>query len=127
MYPLYFGKFYFCFHFVSRYYFISSLIFCSFFLHSMFFSLHMLVFFSRFFFFFFLFRAELMAYGSSQARGQIRGIALAYSTATAMRDPSCICNQHHSSWQRWILTHLERPGIETASSWILVRFISTEP
>ena len=23
----------------------------------------------------------------------------AYTTATAMRDPSCICNLHHSSWQ----------------------------
>ena len=27
----------------------------------------------------------------------------AYATATARRDPSCICNIHHSSWQYWIL------------------------
>ena len=28
---------------------------------------------------------------------------LAYATATAMPDPSLICDQHHSSWQQWIL------------------------
>ena len=27
----------------------------------------------------------------------------AYTTATATRDPSCICNLHHNSWQCWIL------------------------
>ena len=30
----------------------------------------------------------------------------AYTTATAMRDPSCVYNLHHSSWQRWILSPL---------------------
>ena len=43
-------------------------------------------------FFFFLFRATGAAYGSSQARGQIRGAAATYTTATAMLDPSHICN-----------------------------------
>ena len=34
-----------------------------------------------------------MAYGSSQARGQIRAAAaVVYTTAIAMPDPSCICN-----------------------------------
>ena len=28
---------------------------------------------------------------------------LAYATATAMPDPSHICDLHHSSWQSWIL------------------------
>ena len=28
---------------------------------------------------------------------------LAYTTATATRDPSCICDLHHSSWQHHIL------------------------
>ena len=51
---------------------------------------------------------------------------LAYATATAMWDPSCICDLHHNSWQCWIPDPL-RLGIEPASSWILVRFISTEP
>ena len=31
---------------------------------------------------------------------------LAYTTATATRDPSCICNLHHSSWQFWVLNPL---------------------
>ena len=30
----------------------------------------------------------------------------AYPTATATPDPSCICDQHHSSWQCWILNPL---------------------
>ena len=50
---------------------------------------------------------------------------LAY--ATAMWDPSCIGDLHHSSQQCWILTHLARSGIKPESSWILVRFISTAP
>ena len=28
---------------------------------------------------------------------------LAYATATAAPDLSCVCDLHHSSWQRWIL------------------------
>ena len=31
---------------------------------------------------------------------------LAYITGTAMQDPSCICDLHHSSWQHWILDPL---------------------
>ena len=31
---------------------------------------------------------------------------LAYSTATAMQDPSLICDLHHSSWQCQILNLL---------------------
>ena len=37
----------------------------------------------------------------------------AYSTATAMQDPSCVCNLHHSSWQRQILNPLSKPRDET--------------
>ena len=33
---------------------------------------------------------------------------LAYTTATAMQDPSRICDLHHSSLQRWILNPNER-------------------
>ena len=51
----------------------------------------------------------------------------AYTTATATRDPSCVFDLHHSSWQRRSLTHCARPGIEPASSWILVRFVSVAP
>ena len=32
----------------------------------------------------------------------------AYATATAMSDPSHICDLHHSSWQRWILNLLSK-------------------
>ena len=56
-----------------------------------------------FFFVCFLFRATLAAYESSQAKGRFR--AGAASTATAMQDLSLICDLHHSSWQRQILTH----------------------
>ena len=59
-----------------------------------------------------------MAYGSSQARGPIGAVA---------------ANLHHShsnvgstSIPQFIATS-GRPGIEPKSSWILVRFITTEP
>ena len=51
---------------------------------------------------------------------------LAYATATATRDLSCICDLHPSSWQRQILNPL-RPGIEPTTSWFLVGFISAAP
>ena len=48
----------------------------------------------------------------------------AYTTATAMWDPSHVCNLHHSSWQRQILNPLSKAHIEPVSSWILVRFVN---
>ena len=33
-------------------------------------------------------------------------LLLAYTRATALPDPSRICNLHHRSWQRWILNPL---------------------
>ena len=53
-----------------------------------------------FFFFFGSFRAAPVAYGSSQARGQLELQLQAYTTATAMPDPSRVCDLHHSSWCR---------------------------
>ena len=50
----------------------------------------------------------------------------AYTTATATWDLSRICNLHYSSWQCQIL-NWARPGVKAASSWILVRFVTTEP
>ena len=38
---------------------------------------------------------------------------LACTTATAMQDPSPICNLHHSSWQRWILNPLKEARDQT--------------
>ena len=65
-----------------------------------------------------LFRAASIAYRGSQARGRIR--AVAYTAATAARDVSRACGNAGS------LTHGVRPGIGSESSWILVRFVSTE-
>ena len=50
-------------------------------------------------------------------------LLLAYAMATAMLDLSCICDLHHSSWQR----RIPDPGIKHASSWILVRLVSATP
>ena len=49
----------------------------------------------------------------------------AYTTAIVTRDLSHICNVHHSS-NTGYLNHLVRPGIKTASSWMLIRFVSAE-
>ena len=32
----------------------------------------------------------------------------AYATATAMQDPNCVCDLHHSSQKHWILNQLSR-------------------
>ena len=49
---------------------------------------------------------------------------LAYTTATAILDPSLICDLHHSSRQGRILNPLSEVRDHT---WILVRFFSAEP
>ena len=64
------------------------------------------------------FWATPTAYGGFQARGWIR--------ATAMWDPSHIGDLHHSSQECWIPNPLSE-GIQAVSSWMLVRFLSTEP
>ena len=72
-----------------------------------------------FFFFFLLFRAAHVAYRSFQARGRI-GTELqlpAYTTAAATQDPYHVCNLHHSSQQRQILSPTKR---DQRVSWILV-------
>ena len=51
----------------------------------------------------------------------------AYTTATAMRDPSHIYDLHHSSRPRRVLHPLSEARDRTASSWTLVRFVSTAP
>ena len=64
-----------------------------------------------------------MAYGSSKAKVESE---LAYTVATALKEPSHIYNLHHHSQQWWIINPPRSPGIETASSWILVGFITAE-
>ena len=81
-----------------------------------------------YFFSFLLFRATWASYGHSQARGQIVATAAGlHHTATATQDPSHICDLPHSSWQCQIPNLLSKVGIEHVSSWILVRFVTTEP
>ena len=58
------------------------------------------------FFFFSFFRAVLMAYVNSQARGQIGAATAGPATATATWDPSHVCDFHHSSQQLPILNPL---------------------
>ena len=60
----------------------------------------------------FFFRATPKGSGGSLARGRIG------ATAAAL---------HHSHSNARSLTHWRRPGIEPASSWILVRSITSEP
>ena len=48
----------------------------------------------------------------------------AYTTATAMQDPSCICNLHHSSQQRRNLNPLSEARDGTGILWMLVGFIN---
>ena len=76
-----------------------------------------------FYSFFFLFMAVSAAYGSSQARGQIGAELLAYATAPATLDPSCVCDLHCSCGNTGSLTHQARPGIKSTSSgtlcWVL--------
>ena len=47
---------------------------------------------------------------------------LAYTTATATRDPSRVCDLHHSSWQQRILNPLsearDRTHVLMDTSWI---------
>ena len=89
--------------------------------------LFLFCFFVCLFFVFCPFRAAPAAYGGSQATGLIGAVAAGLHTATARPDTSGVCDLHHSSRQRGSLTHWTRPGIDPATSWILVGFISAEP
>ena len=75
-----------------------------------------------FFFFFLLFRAAPAACGCFQSRSRISATAPAYTTATAKRDPSCLCDLHHSSQQRFIPYPLiearDQTGILMDTGWI---------
>ena len=74
-----------------------------------------------------LFRATLGVCGGSQARGWIRATTacLCHSHSNA-RSESCLRpTTAHGNAE--YLTHWARPGIEPASSWILVEFITNEP
>lgn len=72
-----------------------------------------------FYFFIFLGPAPA-AYGSSQTRVGVKSEQLlTYATATALPDPSFICDLHCISWQCMILNPIGEPEIEPTSSTIL--------
>ena len=52
---------------------------------------------------------------------------LAYPTATATADSSHVCNLRYSSQQCQILNPLSKAGVEPATTWFLVRFVSAAP
>ena len=72
----------------------------------------------------FLFGATHVAYASSQARVKLKLQFLAYTTATAMKDWNHVSNIPKAHGNAAYLTHWGRPGIEPASSWILVEFVN---
>ena len=82
--------------------------------------------FSLEYFFFLIFRSVSIAYGGSQARGQIWAIALSYATTTATQDPSYVCNLLHSSWKRQILNSV-REARDQICVIMDASHISTEP
>ena len=56
------------------------------------------------FFFFFVFLGLLLWHMEDSRLGaQLELQLLAQATATVTPDLSCVCDLHHSSWQRWIL------------------------
>jgi len=85
--------------------------------------------FPRYFFFSFgLFRAVPVAYGGSQARGPIRAVvsSLHQSHSDAGSEPHLSLNTTAHGNAR-SLTPWVRLGTESVPSWVLVRFVSTEP
>ena len=71
----------------------------------------------------FFLMAAPAAHGSSQAMGWIEAAAATYTTATAIPDPSGICNSCHSLQQCWILNPLSKARDQHLSSprlcWVL--------
>ena len=51
----------------------------------------------------------------------------AYAIYTAMRDPSSVCDLHHSSQKYHILNPPSKARDQTAASWFLVGFLSAAP
>ena len=68
-----------------------------------------------------------MAYEGSQAKGWIRATAAGLCHSDSNTRWERICDLYHSLRNARSLTHWARPRTKSASSWILVRFISTEP
>ena len=76
-----------------------------------------------------LFRAAPLAYGGFQGRGQIGAVAagLCHSHSNARSVLHLWPTPQLMAMLDRSLTHWAGPGMKPASSWILVRFVSTEP
>ena len=86
---------------------------------------HLIWHFSFLLLFFCLFRAAPMAFGSSQARSQIRAATTSLHHSHQIWAESATYTIAHGNTRS--LTHWVGPGIKPASSWMLVRFVSAEP
>ena len=64
-------------------------------------------------FIFAFFRAAPTSYGSSRLGDESELQLLAYTTATAVQDPSHVCKLQYSSWQHQILNPLSKAKDET--------------
>ena len=82
--------------------------------------------FQFFFSIFGVFRATLVTYGGSQARGQIGAAAVPRPQLQQCQIPAASATYTTSHGNAGSFTHWVRPGIEPASSWLLVRLASTE-
>ena len=87
-----------------------------------------------FFFFFFVFLGPNPRHVEVPRLGvQLKLQPSAYTRATAMQDPSQVCDLHHSQvcnlhhTNAGSLTHWARPGITPASSWMLAGSLTTKP
>jgi len=69
--------------------------------------------FLSFFLFFFLVSLGLHSQHMEVPRLGVESELPSYTTATAMRNPSCVFDLHHSSWQCWILNPLSKARDQT--------------
>ena len=80
------------------------------------------------FLFLFFLRPAHVTYGGSQARGWIRAIASSHSHSHSYSNEACMQpTPQLTEMLDPYLTHWARSGIEPETSWMLVRFVSTEP
>ena len=75
-----------------------------------------------------LLRTAPMAYGGSQARSRIRAVAAGlHHSHSSMGSKAPLWLTPRLTANTRSLTHWAKPGIESASSRILVRFVTAEP
>ena len=56
---------------------------------------------------------------------EVKLLLLAYATATAIADLSCICNPQHSSQQCWMLNPLNKARDQIRNLMVTIAFVST--